>query len=42
MTDFSFREKPDYSFTKKQMLDRKKVLKHKVEHIKFKDLKNTN
>ena len=42
MTDFSFPEKPDYNFTKKQMLERKKVLKHKVEHIKFKDLKNTN
>ena len=42
MTDFSFPEKPDYNFTKKQMLERKKVLKHKVEHIKFKDLKNKN
>ena len=42
MTDFSFPEKPNYNFTKEQTLERKKLLKNKVEHIKFKDLKNTN
>ena len=28
MTDFSFPEKPNYNFTKEQMLERKKVLKN--------------
>ena len=42
MTDFSFPKKPNYNFTKEQMLERKRVLRNKVEHIKFKDLKNTN
>lgn len=39
MNETRFPEKPTYEFTEDQLLERKKILNKKIEHIKYRDLK---
>ena len=40
MTDFSFPEKPNYNFTKEQTVERKKILKNKINCVNAKYLQS--